>query len=160
MKKVLVLMLVLGIASLANATTLLTWSADSVLMNVGGSVTVQLVASDNQPYDPMWVGVDASLVAEITSITKLAAASDGVVVDETGSYPGWWTVEAFTNGSVNLVLAGDQFDVAISGLALGTYVIGSDAYGTSDLLTINVVPEPATMALLGLGGLLLRRRKK
>ncbi|MCD4831159.1 MAG: PEP-CTERM sorting domain-containing protein [Anaerohalosphaeraceae bacterium] len=157
MKKLIVLVLVLALAPLASATVL-TWSVDVVNLTVGGDITVQLVASDNIPYTGKWVGADASAIAEITSITKLPAASDGYATEET-AYPGWWTVSAFTDGGVNLVEAGAQFDVLITGLAEGTYVIGSDAYGDDDSLTINVIPEPATMVLLGLGGLLLRRKK-
>ncbi|MCD4831161.1 MAG: PEP-CTERM sorting domain-containing protein [Anaerohalosphaeraceae bacterium] len=158
MKKMLILVLVLCVASIASATNL-TWSQSVLNINVGQSLTVQLIASDNIPYTGKWVGADISSIAAITSITKLPAASDGYATEET-TYPGWWTVSAFTDGGVNLVEAGAQFDVLISGLAIGTYIIGSDEYGENDFLTINVVPEPMTMAFLGLGGLFLRRRKK
>jgi hypothetical protein len=40
-----------------------------------------------------------------------------------------------------------------------TLTIFDDVYGPVDTLTIHQIPEPITFALLGLGGLFLRRRK-
>lgn len=37
---------------------------------------------------------------------------------------------------------------------------GSTGYGASEVFTMNFVPEPATMSLLGLGGLVLARRRR
>ncbi len=48
--------------------------------------------------------------------------------------------------------------VAAVGINDGFY--GSGAQYGLPYATINVVPEPATMALLGLGGLLMRKRRK
>jgi hypothetical protein len=160
MKKLLGLVLVLAVASLANAT-ILTWSADSVNVAVNGTITVQLVASDNVFYDDVWVGADESLIAQIQSITEVDNnAGDNGYAAAQSVYPGWYKIgTADMSDPFNSVKAGAQFDVVIKGLAMGTYVISSDAYGQNDELTVNVIPEPATMAILGLGGLLLRRKK-
>ncbi len=166
MKKLLVLMLVLGMASAANATTL-SWSVDAVTINLGQTAVVQLVANNEDPYDPKSVGQTpgATPSATIASIVARAAAGPDSQVknpSQTG-YAGWWTVMAldldpFTTPNIT---AGAQFDVTISCLALGTEYFGSDAYGTNNVLTVVNVPEPMTVALLGLGGLfMLRRRKK
>lgn len=158
MKKMLVLTLVLGLASLASATTL-TWSVSSIDIAVGGTGTVQIVASDNLAYPDVWVGADPSAIASIQSITEIAnnAGDSSLILDPTATaYPGWWTVAAADmTEPFDSVIAGAQFDVLFNGLAMGSY--NFDCGG--DTLTVNVVPEPVTMVLLGLGGLFLRKRK-
>ena len=156
MKKFLILLLVLGLTSAANAA--LTWSVDDVEIIIGNTAVVQLVSDSDQPYTSQWVGADSSLVAEITSMAVLPAAAEGTAVPS-AAYPGWWVVEAVDFTPPSDIAVGDHFDVTISGLALGTYTINSD-YGTGDNLLITVIPEPMTIALLGLGGLFMLRRRK
>jgi len=157
MKKMLMLVLVLGLASLASATNL-TWSTNSITIDVGDTATLQLTADDAELYAAKWVGNDPSVIAEITSITALVAAGpDAVVTKDAEGYTGWWTVQDLDfSPTVYEVLAGDQYDVVITGLSEGVYTFDCDG----DTLTVNVVPEPMTMALLGLGGLFLRKRNK
>jgi hypothetical protein len=165
MKKLLVLMLVLGMASIANATTV-TWSVDSVTINsVGGIAVVQLEADDTAAYPTKWVGASgASTIATISSIVARAAAGpDHVIKNPTQTtYPGWWTVEAADMDPDTWDIAtGAQYDVTITGLAIGTHQVVADGYATvQDWLEITVLPEPTTVALLGLGGLFLLRRRK
>ena len=167
MKKLVLLALVLAMASIAGAD--LTWSVDTLTLQVAESQTIQIVSSDTGSYTSVWVGADPSPtgVAKITGMTMLPAAAEGGYLDDgptpggTG-YEGWWQIEAVDFNPPSDILAGPHFDVTILGMAVGTYVIGTDEYGgagANDYLTINVVPEPMTLGLLGLGGLFLRRRK-
>jgi hypothetical protein len=167
MKKLLILMLVLGMTSTASAA--LTWSTSALTMNPTDVVTVQIHGSTDLPYPggPAWVGNDPSPggVASITSISALAnAGGDAEVSDPTATgWPGWWTINALDVTAPFTIAPGAQWDVVITAAAAGTYVIGTDSYGSDgadDLLTITVVPEPMTIALLGLGGLFLMRRRK
>ena len=164
MKKLLVLALVLGLASVASAA--LTWSVSSVSVGLNESATVQISSSTATTYagGPAWVGNDASTVAEITGISALAAAGGNAAIQDptATTWAGWWTVNALDTEEPFTIASGNQWDVTIKGLAVGSYVIGSDFYasaGANDSLTITVIPEPMTIALLGLGGLFLRRRK-
>lgn len=163
MKKVLILLMVLGISSLANAATVLTWSVDGVTLDIDETVNVTLDADNNSTYLLKWVGNTAGTIASILDIVaKDAAGEDSVVQDPaTTEYPGWWKVSAadMTATVGDTIQSGPQYDVTIKGLAEGTYSLASDNYGTNDTLEITVIPEPITIALLGLGGLLLRRRK-
>jgi len=59
------------------------------------------------------------------------------------------------------VLAGDQFwtTLTLTGSAVQIDLLDADAETVLDSVTLVVIPEPMTIALLGLGGLFLRRRK-
>jgi hypothetical protein len=160
MKKLLVLVCVLALASMANATTV-DWSVSAVTVEVGATITVQISASDNGFYDDIWVGNDPGGAAEVTSITEiLNNAGDNGRIDTPAvtEYPGWYVVAAIDMSEpFDSVVAGAQFDAVITGLSEGSY----DLYCDAGTLTVTVVPipEPATIALLCLGGLLLRKKK-
>jgi hypothetical protein len=77
---------------------------------------------------------------------------------------------ALTFGSVNLSGAGPLATISAtnpsSSLGAGTYVLAIRLTGktknqryTIDNLTVSAIPEPAIVSLLGLGGLMLRRRR-
>ena len=173
MKKLLILMLVLGIASAANAT-LITWvdsggnDISTITVTNGSTVTAYLKASDALQYtSDIWVGESytASDYAKITNITATAAAGgDPAISDRSGTtpaYPGWFTIGAYDFTSPVTIAAGIQWNVTITGMAVGsTTTLGSDSYGTNDTLAVTVIPEPMTIGLLGLGGLFLVRRRK
>ena len=172
MKKLLILMLVLGMTSTASAVINLTWvdsggsDISSITVVKNSTITAYLKADDASMYpSAKWIGESytASDYAKITNITATAAAGGNpVILDKTSTYPGWWTTEAKDIESPFTVATGIQWNVTISGLELSgaNYTtLDSDSYGTSDSLDVYVVPEPMTIALLGLGGLFLRRRK-
>ena len=163
MKKLLILMLVLGMASAANATVL-SWSVDAITLDINETTVVQLVADDDETYARKWVGNTPATtsIVSIVDIDALAAAGGtGEVRDPTDTtYAGWWTVMAHDASAPFTIASGSQFSVTVKGLAEGTFGLDADSYGTVDVLEVTVLPEPMTIALLGLGGLFLLRRRK
>ena len=169
MKKLLTLVLVLSLASVASATLTYVDASDTLLtsinVTVGTTETVYISSSDAVAYPAAWVGGGNAATAEITAISKLGAAGNlAAVVDSRGSYAGYWTVAGASNLDPTDLVAGKHFEVTITGHALGTTSLWADEYATAGAasslaVTVVPVPEPMTIALLGLGGLFLRRRK-
>ena len=176
MKKILVLTLVLGMVSLANAT--LTITVDG--QDVGDEITIK-------PSDDIMIGVYsdvdgvgydayAAIIIDAAAGKLGSWVGDPIVYDLTPGDP----IAEFTyygealagfdtyllNNSTldveNQPSAGLAFEIKFHCDAEGDVVIklDNDAWGnTVDTLTIHQIPEPMTLALLGLGGLFLRRRK-
>ena len=180
MKKVLVLTLVLGIASLASAG--LTMSAT----DQGGGTFLIKVVQDAQNATgsggEIYIDYTGGTVANVAYITDYASAPAGV---------GWnWSISA-----AGATTVGSNAAIKYSGtpnLGAGTPGVGSNVGGFGPVLaydstlsleltileettvnmtggwdgatlnqslTIGEIPEPATMVLLGLGALVLRRKK-
>ena len=166
MKKLLVLTLVLGIASLASATLTL---SGPLSVNVGETISITiteddtdasaatkyLVISDTTKADfdvPSLGGVDYPY--PLTEFGSVHIENAGA---EFASFS--WTPTA-TGGNV-----GGSFVFQITGAAAGAISLsGIDAQTGATVvdpisISITEIPEPATMAILGLGALLLRRKK-
>jgi hypothetical protein len=160
-KKLLIMTLVLGITSMASATTI-TWSTNAITLNINQVQVVQITADDDQPYGK-WMGASdpTTLIADITAVSDLAAAGDDATYTENYlTYNGWWYLEAKDSSEPFNIDSGDQWNISIKGLSTGSCQFVADDYaGTKDYITVTVIPEPMTIALLGLGGLFLRRRK-
>lgn len=160
MKKLLVLSLVLGFASLASAGLVYSVNGETFVegMTVAGPVTLSAVMGESGKAYTLQVTVDGDLTLD-TSATEFPGNGstwmfgnkfvDGTVTE---------TAARLTGGAFMDVAAGTE---AFSGLVVngtsGTITL-EDAI-TGVVSTITVVPEPATMALLGLGALVLRRKK-
>ena len=181
MKKLLIFMLVLGMASLANA---------ALQISVGG---------DPNPVDStIWLGVSDTIIIDVWTDAEINTNVGGgyfvLGVDPAyGTLSGGVSLWPAEEGIVYYSGAGgtylpspEQGDLLAIGtfLPVGSGITGtifdsiifhceaegdavihlySDAFGTPtlvDTVIIHQIPEPMTVLLLGLGGLFLRRRRE
>ena len=187
MKKLLIFMLVLGLASTASALTISLTSGGKSTLVIGvdvalnGVITVDLKAdtpamgisgidfqNTGETINAVgaWVGFPGGFALVPGTLVPVAGGLDADIMRASGN------AAVGTEAAANTVLY--SFNVTVSGngtvspVMLPTDVFstmtGPPPYGywfgaaiTQNALTI--IPEPMTIALLGLGGLLLRRRK-
>jgi len=163
MKKLLVLTLVLGIASLASAALSLA-ATDNV---------VGAYSDDTEPY-VAFIAYSESLDPAAVALTPAGDQNLSFLVDygvNPGSAVGLpdaalhiWNFSA-ASSTVGALQPGEHLTATFADgtmfgdadMGLGTvYLLAED---TSKIGALYVVPEPATLALLGLGALVLRRKK-
>ena len=184
MKKLLTLMLVLGMASLANAALTLQISVDGNLEPVDSEI---YVIPSETIYLDIWTTADITPgVGEgyyaLACSTADATISGGVVnfpgepglsieddpvgvgIPVPAGHNGVWgmialsTVSEIPAGTILFNEIGFHCEWAPNDVMVTLY--DADTMEILDTVTIHQIPEPATMALLSLGGLLLLRRRK
>lgn len=159
MKKLLVLTLVLGLASAASAVVI---EVDKAIINPGDVATFSVVADDTGAYGA-WIEVIATGTSSFGDLVVLPAAGQDAGTPD-GSYAGYWGFSAASLNPAAPPEIGPQFTIAFTGGADGdsgtvTLMDGSGVNYVGEPVVVNVIPEPMTLGLLGLGGLFLRRRK-
>jgi hypothetical protein len=160
MKKLLVLVLVLGMSVMANAAVINfagdnTPGAGNVSISVSNIgewldgfmvVTIQgagTLTSQKGPAAPTEAAL-AGTMAEFDLATTYGNGDVWTMISSTSVYPSGVWINAAYAGAV----AGDVLTARVS----------LDGATWTDLGSITIVPEPATMVILALGGLLFRRK--
>ena len=163
MKKLITLVMVLGIASLASAALL---DDIQLRMDTPGVVIIEgLVATDAYAAAGFGVYVPGGAMDPVVEgpLEKYIAAGDAAAISQWAGYNGVDVAPAWSGvAGEPEVLAGDWFSFGYAGNAgdlMEIFDYSVSATVPVGALTIMGVPEPATMALLGLGALVLRRKK-
>jgi hypothetical protein len=183
MKKLLILMLVLGLATAANAAALrLTYNG--IDSNTAPASVLGTTITVDMRCDSALSGISKVDFSEGTSTGTLSlgdwqvATQNQTTPPEDGTLSGNDIIDAFASksgadwaadsilysfdyavdaanggGTVVMLMSAAASDRAVRGLT--TYWYGT----TLDLEPLTILPEPMTIALLGLGGLFLRRRR-
>jgi len=165
MRKLLMLFLVLGLASAANATLIKVDGLEGDSFEVDTQTTITVVSEDASS----WLGyiiIEDGGAGSLENVTVLDAAGDlGAAAPYTES--GWGTGFELSASMGPLgnppIAVGTQFSLDYIGAIGDTATISLfvDPEYTTPVASVNltVVPEPMTIILLGLGGLFLRRRR-
>ena len=181
MKKLLVLLMVLAFVSVSSAAVFLsidgTTAADSAIDILDGGTTVTLyVVCDSTPLDyrryldmaTVAGGGHASMTVPVINHGTIGTgdAGDDAKVTSYGNANLYdYELTAADLESPYSSATGVHFSTVLTeaGAVDDTFTVdlldGNSPYGVLDTITFTIVPEPMTVALLGLGGLFLRRRK-
>ena len=176
MRKVLILALVLGIAPLASAGTInlsLTSGGNSSVSTGSTAITVQLKADLD-----VTVMTDIDFTSTGTNVIQAsgygwlvgdpAVSDDGTQSNNLIDYAYLGGATAVTAGTVLYEFDVMPAQVGTIGIVCAGIIVDPHAdpfmgdpenHVIGTLTGLSVVPEPATTALLALGGLLLRRRR-
>ena len=164
MKKLLVLMLVLGMSSLASSAIVLDGPAAPIVE--GDTVSIGINNTDGGDYLAYLNVSLVSAVGHVMSNPQLTAlAGDISKVGAPYVYADGDEIEVTLAQSEGTSTPGVQFTWDLKCMKRFVFVTvqlwdAADFSAPVDVLQIEQIPEPMTVALLGLGGLFLLRRRK
>jgi len=177
MKKLVVLILVLGLATMANAALTLSVGTDTLDPDGVNTTTISISGDGLTPGGSFYLGIDAGsagtgvldLDGTITW-TYTGGTKNTLMIDDTEAAAAFNVTNPFTNVEMGDYPLPPTVPIALDGLLVSG--IGFTCTGVGDVnlmlydgeinlldsIVISQVPEPITLALLGLGGLFIRRK--
>jgi len=168
MKKLLILMLVLGMASSANAL-IVTLDPSGSAVVPAGTITVNVVSDTADLGYEYAVKILDTTYASFSSVTATSDAGiDSFLTDYAdalGAETYTYVITTLDKGVSGTVQPGVQWilDIAFTGAApdqTATLALLDDTLTQIGSYEMVGIPEPMTIALLGLGSLFLLRRRK
>ena len=160
MKKLLVARLVLGLASGAGAALKLV-DKPTEPIDIGETIAIMVENTSSGAYTG-WLSISDPSIADFDDVTFTAAGnpSGASTITPHPEFGAWieFSVVSFPPAEV---APGEHITVEVTGKSEGTTrltLLGGDGELIWDSADISVIPEPMTIALLGLGSLFLRRR--
>jgi len=162
MKRIFLLTaVVLCVTSAVNAAVRFQDSGLTVVTDT--TVTFNIVSDDTAEYTH-YVGNTPGLAILTGMSINPTAGPDAFVTESPFGYYGYWEITAQDDDPATWdIVSGVHFTGSLTvGSLTGIYSLelwNDDVLIIVDTLPITIVPEPMTILFLGLGGLLLRRRK-
>lgn len=163
MKSLFALVLVAAMASVAPADLTLV-GVPSEPIGIGDTLTITVSNSLGGSYAG-WLEIVTPAVAAFDGAPEFTPAGNPGGTSQMKYWPeygAWYEFSIVSFPPSPAVQAGDHVLVHVVAVGEGTTQLNlydSDGVTLLDRQAVTVIPEPATIALLGLGGLLLRRRK-
>ena len=178
MKKYMTLLLVPAISSVAGAGTMLISGLPTSVDTSGGDVVLSFDVVSNGQYDNDSIYIYTYTGATLDIASAINVINDGELYDGGNLDPGFLDayvdITGVTDPAIWADIARPQLPTEIIGDIVSdlgltipqgfegmidVMVLSENTGVVEGMASIEVIPEPITIALLGLGGLFLRRRK-
>jgi len=155
MKMIVVLLLAVSMVSVASAN-LLELSVEDMSIGLGGVTTVEIVAkADYALTDAQDWRINVTTAGSLSF--PVASTIAGAAIRSYAEPGGYWGITAGAIKRGDVLYTMNLTGVSAGDAQITLYKISG--IEDSETVTVNVTPEPMTMALLALGGLFIRRRK-